>query len=171
MTFYLPKDKFYDFKTFAPIEGKGANVTLDNVPFTEIPVYIRGGTVLPLRTTGAMTTTALRKTDFHIVVAPAADGTASGKLYVDDGVSLKQKATTEVTFKYAKGVLRVTGSFAFKLGVNVSSVTVLGVTSATTAKLDGKAVAKTSVTLNKASQTVDVKLGVPFVKAFTLSVV
>ncbi|KZW01941.1 glycoside hydrolase family 31 protein [Exidia glandulosa HHB12029] len=170
VTFYLPKDKFYDFKTFAPIEGKGANVTLNDVAFTDIPVYIRGGTVLPLRAKSAMTTTALRKNDFQIVVAPAADGTASGKLYVDDGVSLKQKATTEVSFKYAKGRLTVTGHFGYKLGVKISSVTVLGVKSSGPYKLDGKAVAKTSVAVNAASQSVDVKIGIPFTKPFTLSV-
>ena len=127
VTIYLPKDKFYEFATFAPVEGTGQNITLTDVNFTTIPLHIRGGAVLPLRTTGAMTTTELRTKDFEFVVAPDAKGTAAGSLYVDDGVSIVQENSTNVEMQFAEGKLLVNGSFAYDVGVKVASVAFLGV--------------------------------------------
>jgi alpha-glucosidase len=124
---YLPKDKFYDLATFAPVEGTGQNITLTNVNFTMIPLHIRGGAVLPIRTTGAMTTTELRTKDFEFVVAPDAKGTAAGSLYVDDGVSVVQEKSTSVEMQFSRGKLCVNGSFAYDVGVKVASVAFLGV--------------------------------------------
>lgn len=133
VTIYLPKDKFYDFATFAPVEGTGQNITLTNVNYTSIPLHIRSGVVLPLRTAGTMTTTALRSKDFEFVVAPNAKGTAAGSLYVDDGVSIVQEKSTNVKMQFVKGKLSVTGSFAYDVGVKVASVAFLGVESRPTA--------------------------------------
>jgi len=126
VTAYLPKGTFYDFKTYETIEGQGQNVTFQNIDYTQIPVHIRGGSILPLRASGAMTTADLRKTDFEILVAIGADGKASGELYVDDGVSVSPSATTCVSFDYANGILTVGGSFQYPLGVKVSTVRFLG---------------------------------------------
>lgn len=125
VSIYLPKDRFYDFATFAPVDGAGQYVTLSNINFTEIPLHIRGGTVLPLRAASAMTTTELRAQDFQFVVAPGTDGTAIGTLYIDDGVSITQSKTTSVKMAYAKGKLSVSG--AFDVGANVAGVWFLGV--------------------------------------------
>ena len=125
VSIYLPKDRFYDFATLAPIDGTGQYITLSNISFTEIPLYIRGGAVLPLRAAGAMTTTELRAQDFQFVVAPGTDGTATGALYVDDGVSITQSKTTSAQMAYAKGKLSVSGSFDVE--VEVASVWFLGV--------------------------------------------
>ena len=126
VTAYFPKETFYDFKTYNKIESQGQNVTFDNVDFTQIPVHIRGGSVLPLRASGAMTTAALRKNDFEILVAIGADDKATGSLYVDDGVSLDPSSYTQVSFEYADTILTVKGSFEYPLGVNVSTVRFLG---------------------------------------------
>ncbi|KAH7104644.1 glycoside hydrolase family 31 protein [Auriculariales sp. MPI-PUGE-AT-0066] len=169
VTYYLPNERFYDWKTFAPVEGKGANVTVDNVAFTDIPVHIRAGAILPLRASGASTTTALRKVDYHIVVAPKADGTASGSLFVDDGESLVQRGTTSVSFKYSKGTLKVSGHFGYKLGVKISKVTILGSPKPPkSCKVDGKSAGRISA--NAASQTVEITLDRPFTQGFTLTV-
>jgi len=127
VSIYLPKDRFYDFETLAPVDGTGQYVTLSNISFTEIPLHIRGGAVLPLRAASAMTTTELRAQDFLFVVAPGMDGTASGRLYVDDGVSITQKETTSVEMAYAKGRLSAVSSGSFEVGVNIESVWFLGV--------------------------------------------
>ena len=127
VTAYLPKETFYDFTTYDKIEGQGQNVTFDNIDYTQIPVHIRGGSILPLRASGALTTADLRKTDFEILVAIGADGTATGSLYVDDGVSVNPSASTRVSFKYADGCLTVQGSFDYPLCVKVSTIRFLGV--------------------------------------------
>ncbi|KAG6808712.1 hypothetical protein H0H92_003164, partial [Tricholoma furcatifolium] len=120
VTFYLPDDIFYDFVTLAPVKGTGSMVTLDNVPFTEIPLHIRGGVVLPLRAQSTMTTTELRQQAFELVVAPGTDGTASGTLYIDDGVSVTQASTASLSFSYKDGKLDVQGMGQYDAGVDTS---------------------------------------------------
>lgn len=122
---YLPDDVFYDWYSGAVVQGAGAYITVADQGITDIPLYIRGGVVLPLRAESAMTTAALREKDFELVIAPGRDGTASGQLYVDDGVSLEQAATTLARFSYAEGKLVVEGEFGYAPLV-VSRITLLG---------------------------------------------
>ena len=127
VTAYLPKETFYDFKTYEKIEGQGQNVTFENIDYTQIPVHIRGGSILPLRASSAMTTAALRETDFEILVAIGADGRATGSLYVDDGVSVKPQTNTQISFGYSDRILTIEGSFEYSLGVKISTIRFLGV--------------------------------------------
>ncbi|KAK0455281.1 glycoside hydrolase family 31 protein [Desarmillaria tabescens] len=116
VTIYLPNDTFYNFTSLAPIKSTGQQITFTDIGFTDIPVFIRGGSILPLRVQSTMTTTELRAEDFEFVVAPRADGTAAGKLYLDDGLSITPNATTNVDTSFANGKLSVSGSFGFKAG-------------------------------------------------------
>ena len=122
---YLPNDVFYDFWTYETVRGHGTTVTLDDIAFDDIPLHIRGGSVLPLRIDGANTTTALRKLDFELIVAPGLDGTAAGQLYLDDGDSLVQPATSLLNFKWANGKLTTTGTFNYPTTNKIRTVTVL----------------------------------------------
>ncbi|KAI2476772.1 Glycoside hydrolase family 31 protein [Pyrenophora tritici-repentis] len=126
VTFYMPKDTFYDYWTFAKMDGQGQNVTVSNLTYTDIPVHIRGGTIIPQRVNSANTTKALRKEDFSILVAPGADGKASGRLYLDDGESLKQASTSEVSFSFDKGKFSASGNFGYG-GADGESITVANV--------------------------------------------
>ncbi|KAE8392352.1 putative alpha/beta-glucosidase agdC [Aspergillus alliaceus] len=122
---YFPDDIFYDWYTGAPVRGHGANITLRNIDITHIPLHVRGGSIIPIRSSSAMTTKELREKGFQLIIAPGLDGTASGSLYLDDGDSLEQKATLEVEFEYRKGVLHVDGKFELHANV-LESVTLLG---------------------------------------------
>ncbi|RAR08968.1 glycoside hydrolase family 31 protein [Stemphylium lycopersici] len=130
VTFYLPNDLFYDYWTYAKVEGQGQNVTQSNLTYNDIPVHIRGGSIIPHRINSANTTKALRKEDFYILVAPDADGKASGRLYLDDGESLEQPAISEIAFSYESGKFSATGSFDYAASggesVTVAKVVVLG---------------------------------------------
>ncbi|KAL7623036.1 hypothetical protein AAE478_006715 [Parahypoxylon ruwenzoriense] len=128
VTYYLPDDVFYNFWTRERVRGAGANVTADNVTWTDIPVHIRGGTVLPLRTASANTTAQLRRNNFTLVVAPGLDGTAAGSLYLDDGESLEvaEDESSDVTFRWDGMTFRADGMFGFATDVVVESVVVLG---------------------------------------------
>jgi alpha-glucosidase len=112
-----------------PISGNGSYITLTNISYTEIPVHIRGGSILPLRVSGANTTTALRKLDFELLVAPDVHGQARGELYLDDGESLVQEATSEIEFWYdgKTKVLEMNGTFGYDAGVRIGNLTILGV--------------------------------------------
>lgn len=167
---YLPDDVFYDFKDYTIIQGQGKTVTLDNVGFTEIPVYIRGGSILPLRANSTMTTKELRATDFEILVAVGRDGTAKGSLYVDDGVSLTPSSSTHLTFAYNHGLLSVKGSFGYNLGVKVARVVFLGVGKGPqSVDVQGKKLTQGSGwEFDNSTEAIQVNLDIPFNKEFTV---
>ena len=97
-----------------------------------------------------------------LVVAPDAQGAAEGALYVDDGVSIKQKRTTRARFAYKGGKLSVTGAFAYPLGVNVSRVRFAGARGAPKrVRVNGKSVSGDKVAF-------DVTLDLPFKAGFTV---
>ncbi|KAK5169939.1 hypothetical protein LTR04_005570 [Oleoguttula sp. CCFEE 6159] len=123
---YLPNDQFYDFYTYAPVRGNGAMLSLTNVAYTTIPLYIKGGSIVPFRSSSANTTTELRTKNFNIVVAPGLDGTASGSLYLDEGDALAQPATSVISFKYSRGQLSMSGTFGYNPNVVIATVTLLG---------------------------------------------
>lgn len=124
---YLPDDVFYDWNAgFSPVRGNGSVVSLDDVGFQTIPIHIRGGTILPLRNESANTTTELRKKTIQLVVAPGLDGTASGTLYQDDGISLEQNATSYVNFSWNGTVLSVRGSYDSASTTSLSNLNTFG---------------------------------------------
>ncbi|KAL1856211.1 hypothetical protein Plec18170_004080 [Paecilomyces lecythidis] len=123
---YFPDDIFYNWYTGTPLRGHGTNITLTDIDITSIPLHIRGGTIIPVRSSGANTTTELRAKGFDIIIAPGLDGTAAGSLYMDDGDSLSQPATLTIAFEYSHGIFRLDGAFGYRAGVQIESVTLLG---------------------------------------------
>ncbi|RTE78490.1 hypothetical protein BHE90_007025 [Fusarium euwallaceae] len=126
VNFYLPDDIFYEWGTGKPVRGRGEYVDAE-VDVTDITIHYKGGIIYPQRVESANTTTALRKKGFNVVIAPGLDGSAKGSLYLDDGESLIQDAVSEIDFKYAKGKFSMTGSFGYDVGVNIETITILGV--------------------------------------------
>ena len=83
---------YYDWYTQSPVDvSAGENKTID-APLGHIPVFVRGGHVLPMQQP-AMVTRDARKTPWNVLVALSAEGTASGNLYLDDGESLDPDST------------------------------------------------------------------------------
>ena len=92
---------WYDWYNQSAVSaGPGQNITID-APLGHIPVYIRGGSVLPTQEPG-MTTKECRSNPWGLIAATSLEGTASGQLYLDDGESLVQNSTlwVEVSFVY-----------------------------------------------------------------------
>ncbi|KAK1071370.1 hypothetical protein LTR33_010476 [Friedmanniomyces endolithicus] len=124
---YLPDDVFYDYYTHNTVRGNASWVTLTDVPYTSIPLYYKGGSIVTLLANSANTTAELRKQNFDVVIAPGLNGSAAGKPYLDDGVSIQQAATSYITFTYDRsGTFAMTGSFGYDAGVSITSITVLG---------------------------------------------
>ncbi|KAK3674312.1 hypothetical protein LTR78_005781 [Recurvomyces mirabilis] len=154
-TIYMPNDIFYDYYTHATVRGTGSNVALDNIAYTSIPLYYKGGNIIAQRASSANTTTELRKQDFNIVIAPGLNGTATGNLYLDDGVSLEQPATSLITFTYtADGKFAMSGSFGYDASVSITSITVLGSGSSSSSSA-GATTSSKFVTSGKASTRVE----------------
>ncbi|VBB80785.1 Putative Glycoside Hydrolase Family 31 [Podospora comata] len=127
VSFYLPDDIWYDFWTFEQKAGGGQTHRLDGVQWDEIPVHIRGGTILAMRTESANTTAQLREKNFRIIVAPGKDGTAKGELYLDDGASLDVGGNkSEIGFVWDGQSFAANGTFGFETDVKVERVVVLG---------------------------------------------
>jgi alpha-glucosidase len=83
---------WYDWYTGVAVEAvAGQNMTID-APLGHIPVYVRGGSVLPLQEP-ALTTAQARKNPWSILAALGSDGKATGDLYVDDGESVAPSKT------------------------------------------------------------------------------
>ncbi|KAM0550702.1 hypothetical protein ACHAPJ_008767 [Fusarium lateritium] len=124
VTFYLPDGVFYDFWTYEQVQGKGENVTLEDVGYDQIPVYIRGGSIIPLRSESTNTTTTLRQQNFTLLVAPDKKGKAEGTLVLDDGESLKGDLS-DIKFAWDGSALHTTGTFGYKSGLVVEEVIIL----------------------------------------------
>lgn len=173
VTIYLPKDQYYDFYTLAPVKGTGAPLTLSNINFTSIPLHIRGGSILPLRASSANTTASLRQENFSILIAPATDGTASGSLYLDDGVSLSQPSTSNIQFAYSKNTFKMDGTFAYDVGdVHIESIQVLGLgLEPSGVTIDGKEVGGVGdVSFDSESGVLTVRCGMGLTKGFEMVV-
>ncbi|KAF2364269.1 Galactose mutarotase N-terminal barrel [Trinorchestia longiramus] len=124
---YFPEAIWYAVDTeIAEVVGP-ATVEVD-APLEKIPLYFRGGSILPFQEP-SNTTAASRLNDFGLLVALDEDLTASGEVFWDDG---EMEHTMEETFLasvlYAEDELTVTGMFDRTAadGVNLGSVRVLG---------------------------------------------
>lgn len=170
---YLPEDIFYDFKTFVPVSGTGSTISLTNVNFTEIPLHIRGGSILPLRVESAYTTTDLRKKDFELVIAPGKDGKARGQLYVDDGISIQQDSILEAKYTFSAGKLDVHSQGSFDAGsIKYEKARVLGVSNSPSAvSLNGQKLNKDQFIYDSRSQSLLVTIQLPLSSSFTMKYV
>jgi alpha-glucosidase len=127
VSMYLPRDVFYDFWTGERVDGNGETRTVDGLGWTDIPVHIRGGSIVPLRVRSANNTAELRRQNFEILVAPGSDGTAKGELYLDDGESLDVTGRQSViSFAWDGKAFEAAGTFGFDTDVVVERVVVLG---------------------------------------------
>lgn len=126
VSFYVPNGVWYDLFTRKAVQGAGSTITYSEVPDTDIPVLVHGGSIVPMRIESANTTRALRDKPFELLVAPGSDGSASGSLYLDDGESLEQAGTSEIKFTLSGSTLTAAGTFGFPTILRIKSVTVMG---------------------------------------------
>lgn len=168
-------ESWYDWYTGEKVQAEaGVNTTI-SAPLGHIPVYIRGGAVLPTQEPG-YTTTDSRKNPWGLIVALAQDGSASGSLYVDDGESIEPEATLEISFAVCSGQLKVDIEGDFKDSNALGNVTILGVSAVPAqVKLNGESIDASKVTYNQTASTLklsglnDVTSGGAWQGSWTLS--
>ncbi|POM70160.1 Alpha-glucosidase, partial [Phytophthora palmivora] len=130
VTGYYPAGVWYNIFDYSKISSTGGSVTT-TVTLYDMPVHIRGGTILAMHQ-AALTTAAARLTPFDILVALPASGSASGDLYLDDGETINNPSATIVKFSASVGSFTSTVSQNNYVGAHsslVNKVIVLGVTS------------------------------------------
>lgn len=143
---------WYDWYTQTAVDAKpGVNTTIP-APLGHIPVYVRGGSILPMQEP-AMTTRDARNTPWSLLASLNCNGTAAGELYLDDGESLHPDDTLEVAFKAAHSSIKAIAHGAWKERNPLANVTVLGVDKApSTVTLNGHHVPGSAVKYNGTSQ-------------------
>ncbi|KAI9931271.1 hypothetical protein ASPWEDRAFT_101185 [Aspergillus wentii DTO 134E9] len=143
---------WYDWYTHTAVDAKpGVNTTIP-APLGHIPVFVRGGSILPMQEP-ALTTRDARKTPWALLAALSGNGTASGQLYLDDGESINPNATLNVDFKAAQSSLRASAQGNWKETNPLANVTLLGVTKApSNVTLNGLKVPSSLVEYNSTSQ-------------------
>ncbi|CAM6090883.1 unnamed protein product [Calypogeia fissa] len=86
-------------------------------PLDTINIHLRQGSIIPLQD-AALTTTAVRKTPFTLVVVFSRYDNATGKLFLDDGESLEMNAHAD------KGTLIEFSAFQIQSGTGALSASV-----------------------------------------------
>lgn len=137
-TFYVPNETFYDFFNLTVVQGQGAEITVEDVGYDTIPLHIRGGSILPLRSGDANTTEQNRDLPFHLVVAPNSTEQAWGYLRLDDGISLDPgDATSDIWMIFGNSTLEVSGSFGYSQGNILDLIVFAGQTENRTISING----------------------------------
>jgi len=146
---------YYDWYSQAAVPASpGQNVTIP-APLGHIPIYIRGGNVLPIQE-AALTTRDARQNPWGLLAALSLQGTANGSLYIDDGESLVQNATLYVNFTASENALYASARGAYTDSNPLANVTVMGVERApTNVTLNGLAISTSNY--NSSSQVLSVR--------------
>ncbi|KAE8156028.1 glycosyl hydrolases family 31-domain-containing protein [Aspergillus tamarii] len=149
------KETWYDWYngTAVPVPAQ-ANTTID-APLGHIPVYVRGGSVLPLQQP-ALTTREVRTSPWDVIIALDNMGHAKGDLYLDDGVSTTPNATLTVAFTVQGRELNVSINEGGWQDVNaLRSISILGVNDVNESRVtfNGHKLNTTHVSFNKEKRT------------------
>jgi len=147
---------WYDWYTQTAVNAQpGENVTIP-APLGHIPVYVRGGAILPQQE-ALYTTTESRNSPWSLLCALSADGTATGQIYIDDGESIVPPATLLVDLTASNGSLYASARGTYEDTNALANVTVMGVRSEPSAvSLNGRRVSQ-GVAYNGTSQVLSVK--------------
>ncbi|KAL5596541.1 hypothetical protein BROUX41_006767 [Berkeleyomyces rouxiae] len=123
----LPNAVWYDWWTLkrTPPSEQGVPTVFD-APLGHIPLFVRGGSMLPLHARPANTTAGCRRSPWALLVALDDAGHATGELYLDDGESEVPAATRVVELTAAQGTLEARASGNYEDVQPLARVTVLG---------------------------------------------
>ncbi|CAG5131379.1 unnamed protein product [Candidula unifasciata] len=129
---FIPDDVYYDFNTGALVSQRGQTVQL-NASIDHINVHVRGGSILPLLPVTQRTDLS-RQEKFQLLVAVAADGSANGELFWDDGESIDSitgNKYSQIYFNLTTAnhldSLVIKAGYSAAQGVKLGSVTFYGI--------------------------------------------
>lgn len=123
---------WYDwYNQTAVTAGSGVNTTME-APLGHIPVHVRGGSILSMQLPG-YTTSESRRNPWFLLVALDKEGSATGQLYLDDGLSVTPNATRLIDLTASNGnSLYASGRGQFMDTNALANITILGVQTAPT---------------------------------------
>lgn len=107
LSVYFPQGLWYDIETLSPISGPATRTV--PAPLEKIPVYQRGGSIIPRKMRLRRSSSLMTHDPFTLVVAMNAKGLAEGLVYMDDEHTLKHEKTGEFVLRkvtLADGMMR-----------------------------------------------------------------
>jgi len=122
------RNHWYDVETYEAHTGP-ATIHVD-APLEKIPVFQRGGTIVPKRERARRSSSQMKWDPYTLVVAVDIHGRAQGSLYIDDGhtYDYKHEAYMTVKFDFANNVLTSTPNVLRLSDPNiVEKVVVMGI--------------------------------------------
>jgi len=130
---YLPAGVWYDFDTLQPTTGP-TTVEIET-PLSKVPVFYRGGGIVPTHQRQRRSTTQTKNDPFTLFVAPSTEGNADGSLYIDDGKTFDYKKKEAYDFiKYhlerSGKTMTLTGKTekrGYQTSVGVERIVIMGV--------------------------------------------
>ncbi|KLJ06112.1 alpha-glucosidase [Blastomyces silverae] len=118
---------WYDWYTHTPFKAiAGKNTTID-APLGHIPLYVRGGSVLPMQEP-ALTTRAARNSPWSLLVALDSKSRAQGQIYIDDGESVKPNSTLSVHLTAKGNSIHAVANGSYEDANCLGNITILGAT-------------------------------------------
>ncbi|ORX58668.1 alpha glucosidase [Hesseltinella vesiculosa] len=168
----FPVGTWYDWFTSERVESKDASnkVTLP-ANLTQIPIHVRGGAVVPLKSS-KYTVADTYATPYNLLIVLDDTNAAAGRLYVDDGDSLVQQSTSSIDFSFNNGKLQASGKFGYSAAEPIGSIKIVGGNSSYAGQLskmtiNGKTFQATHPTSNVAVFTnLSIGLAHPFSATF-----
>jgi len=125
VTGYFPEGVWYDWYTHESFSGP----TYKTLPaeLVHIPVHLRGGYIIPTQGP-SLTVYDNRNKPFELLIALDANKEATGRLYLDDGISIDVNGKfSEIEYTVKNGTLTATGSYNYNEAQKLHEITVLGV--------------------------------------------
>ena len=123
----FPPGLWYDWymlKAVDDIVDSERTITLD-APLTHIPVHVRGGAIVPLKTPTLLVEETY-ESPYDLLIALDHHGEAQGRLYIDDGHSIEQLETSDITFTFKHGVLKAHGEFGYSKAEKLGTIKIVG---------------------------------------------
>jgi len=106
----------------------GTNTTL-SAPLGHINVHVRDGSAILLHSKPAYTTFETRQGPFSLLISQAADGSAFGSAYIDDGESIPPTPNATLTFQATKDSVIIHSKGSFHIEQKLDTLTILGISS------------------------------------------
>lgn len=129
---YFPEGRWFDFKTGELVSQHGKETLTMSAPRDEIPVFVRGGSILPTQQP-SVNTIVSRKNPMEIVVVLDKNENAEGSLFLDDGESIDTVENNNIYLS----TFRFNGThFAMRIlnhnetsydDINIKSISIYGV--------------------------------------------
>jgi len=83
------QEVWYDVSTSEKLQLSGVHTV--QAPYEKVPVYQRGGTIIPKKERVRRSSALMASDPLTLVVAPDAEGRARGRVYIDDGQSFQYR--------------------------------------------------------------------------------